>query len=264
MKAVLTESRQLLCSFVILPDALGLRNRFPHMIYLVAGTQAAKEQENFIAILKLAGLKQEGAASAQPDLSDDEADDPDARCWLLIMMQLCFHCSCLPQLAQPSVSLPLLQAGRRAASRWQDRLALPAFCPSRVGAARQEHASEANLASHTEWGWHGPGTASLAPHAIYVQHTELHMHCANACRAHRCSCPPVPGECRWWRSSQAAHLLIMEIVKGDLLQVFDIASPLAKLQPLLAVDNRSVSLVRAYPPQYQFRQQQVGLDGQPQ
>ena len=73
-----------MCSFDVLRDDLGdERTRFPHTLYMVAGTQATRAQENYTAILKLTGLTQErhGKAAKAPQGSDDEMEeDSGDRC----------------------------------------------------------------------------------------------------------------------------------------------------------------------------------------
>ena len=62
----------------MLRDDLGDdRTRFPHTLYVVAGTQATKAQDNYIALLKLTGLTREKHGKADKALpgSDDEMDD---------------------------------------------------------------------------------------------------------------------------------------------------------------------------------------------
>ena len=75
-----------MCSFDVLRDDLGDdRTKFPHTLYMVAGTQATRAQENYTAILKLTGLTQErhGKAAKTPQGSDDEMEeDSGDRCRL--------------------------------------------------------------------------------------------------------------------------------------------------------------------------------------
>lgn len=69
-------------SFDLLKDDLGdERTGFPHTLYLVAGTQAERVQDNYMALLKLTGLSQgrHGKPKA-PAGSDDDMDDDDDRC----------------------------------------------------------------------------------------------------------------------------------------------------------------------------------------
>jgi len=45
-------------SFDVLPDDLGEERRsYPHTVYMVAGTQAARAKENEIIMMKLSGLQ---------------------------------------------------------------------------------------------------------------------------------------------------------------------------------------------------------------
>lgn len=47
------------CSFDIVRDSLGApRSAFPHTAYLMAGTQAAPGNDNYISVMKMAELSQ--------------------------------------------------------------------------------------------------------------------------------------------------------------------------------------------------------------
>ena len=68
------------CSFDVLRDDLGDdRSKFPHTLYLVAGTQAPRAQDNYTGLLKLTGLTQEKhGKGAKTKESDDDMDDESA------------------------------------------------------------------------------------------------------------------------------------------------------------------------------------------
>ena len=53
------------------------RTKFPHTLYMVAGTQATNAQDNHIALLKLTGFTREKHGKADKALpgSDDDMDD---------------------------------------------------------------------------------------------------------------------------------------------------------------------------------------------
>ena len=65
-------------SFDILRDDQGDgRTQFPHTMYLVAGTQADKAQDNYTALLKLTGFGQGRHGKPKPPASSDDEDEVD-------------------------------------------------------------------------------------------------------------------------------------------------------------------------------------------
>ena len=79
--STLHHTRIFCCSFDILRDDLGNeRTQFPHTMYVVAGTQAARAQDNYTALLKVTGLGQGRHGKRKPAAgSDDEMEDSDER-----------------------------------------------------------------------------------------------------------------------------------------------------------------------------------------
>eukprot|EP00983_Pelagomonas_calceolata_P085223 1156510-Pelagomonas_calceolata.AAC.2 len=67
---------RLFCSFDYLKDELGApRSTFPHMCYMVAGTQATSAKQNYVAFLRLANLGQGRHGKKAKKEEEDESDD---------------------------------------------------------------------------------------------------------------------------------------------------------------------------------------------
>ena len=65
-------------SFDVIPDNLGEnRQRFPHSMYMIAGSQADKESNNKMTILKLSDLAKTQIKSSDDSDDDDDDDDDD-------------------------------------------------------------------------------------------------------------------------------------------------------------------------------------------
>ncbi|KAI5812154.1 WD40-repeat-containing domain protein [Pyronema omphalodes] len=65
-------------SFDILTDDLGdARQSYPHTVYMVGGTQAARAKDNKIMVMKLSGLHKERQNNDDDDEEDDDSDTED-------------------------------------------------------------------------------------------------------------------------------------------------------------------------------------------
>ncbi|KAG0643664.1 WD40-repeat-containing domain protein [Tuber brumale] len=65
-------------SFDVLQDGLGDERRgYPQMVYLVAGTQAARAKDNEVTVMKLSGLQRMQQSKEDEDEDDDASDTED-------------------------------------------------------------------------------------------------------------------------------------------------------------------------------------------